>query len=135
MAHVAGPIADHQKIHRLRCDLNVLAPKLLRIMIYVIVNDCGNLRATFAQGRNSQADYIKTIVKVLAKTTLGHQLFKITISCRNDSNIDFAGPLVAQRLNFTLLQKPQKLGLNIEGKIANLVEEECSTGSAANYTL
>src|SRR5438034_759233 len=44
LAHVPGPFGDHQQIDCLWLDLDVATPKFCRIVIYVVVDDRGNLR-------------------------------------------------------------------------------------------
>jgi hypothetical protein len=43
--------------------------------------------------------------------------------------------LFAERLDFALLQKPEKLWLNIQREISNFIQEQCAARSGANHAL
>src|ERR1044071_9538722 len=70
LPHVSRPITHHQQIHSLRRDLYVLAAKLRRIMIDVVVDDRRNLRPALTQGWYTQANHIEPVIKVFTETTL-----------------------------------------------------------------
>src|ERR1051325_10786813 len=78
LPHVPGPITHHQQVHRLRRDLNILATKLRRIMIDVIVDDRRNLRTALAQWRHTQPNHVEPVRFPL-----------VTALCR-EANLDLA---------------------------------------------
>ena len=103
LPNVAGPVADHQQVHGLRSNLNILATKLRRVVIDVIVHYRRDLAPAFTQRRDSQADDVEPVIQVLTKATLRDHLFQIAIGGGDDSHINLAGPLFTERLNFTFL--------------------------------
>src|SRR2546421_11599812 len=104
-------------------------------MVDVIVDDCGNLRPSFAKWRHAQADYIQSIVQVFTKTTSGDHVLQVGVRCGDDTHINLDGTLLAQRLNFSFLQEPQQLWLHIEWKIADFIEEQRAAGRRSNDAL
>src|SRR5215813_10679553 len=110
-----------------------MSPKLGRVVVDVIVDDCRNLRAALTQWRHTEPDNIQTIVKILAKLALSHQFFQIGVCCGNNPDINLNRFLFTQWLNFTFLQKSEQLGLYVERQVSDFIDEKSSTGSGANY--
>src|SRR5262249_40923700 len=59
-------------------------------------------------------------------------LFEVSVRRREHAHVHFLRTRVADRKNLVLLEKPEQLGLDIEGQIAYLVEEERAPGSRSN---
>src|SRR5437899_9770054 len=103
LAHIARPISNHQEVDGLWCYLHVFSPKLRRVVVDVVVNDRGDLRATFAQWWHAQANDVQAIIKILAKAAVGDHLFKVGVCRCDDSDVNLYGPLLAQRLDLAFL--------------------------------
>src|SRR5215813_11409905 len=132
LAHIPRPISDHQQVHSLWRDVNVMPSKLCRIAIEVITHDRRNFRASFTQGRHSQTNHIQSIVKVLAKAPLSDQFFEVGVGGRNNPHVNLSWFLFPERLNLAFLQKPQQLWLYVEGQVAYFIDEEGPAGSRTN---
>jgi hypothetical protein len=39
LAHIAGPVADHQKVNRLRRNLNVFSTEFGRVVVNVVIDN------------------------------------------------------------------------------------------------
>src|SRR5688500_17586530 len=104
-------------------------------MVDVVIDDGGNLRASFAQGRHPQPNDIQPIIKVLAKTALRNHLFEVGIRSGDDPDVDLDWPLFAKWLNLTFLQKAQQLWLHVEWQIADLIQEQRAAGGRANHAV
>src|SRR5437867_5310165 len=63
------------------------------------------------------------MIKVFTKGAALNCLFQITIRCGDDSHIDGDGLIPAHAFELSLLEKSEKLGLELLGDIAHLVQE------------
>src|SRR5436305_1420539 len=55
---------------------------------------------------------------------LGDALFEVAAGGGDDPHLGAACDIFAHALIFLLLEQPQKLRLNLQGQVANLIEEE-----------
>ena len=79
-----------------------------------------------AQRGHLQRHHIEAIVKVFAKAAIANPGRQIGVGRGHHANVAFHRPRTADALKLALLQHPQQLGLQIEGKVANLVQKERS---------
>ena len=68
-------------------------------------------------------DDTEPVEEILAELAVRHALFEVGVGCRDDSDVDALWPRVANRQHLPLFEKPQKLGLDVEREVADLVEE------------
>ena len=80
----------------------------------------------FAQGRNADFHHAKTIVEVLAEGTGGDGLLQVPVGCRDDPDIDRAGPRFTHAHDLALLQDAEQFQLHGGGRVADFVEEDRS---------
>src|SRR5450830_1067791 len=80
--------------------------------------------AAFAQRRQVQGDDVEAVQQVFAEAAVAHHVFEIQVGGRKDAYIGAPGDRVAYALVFLVLDKTQQLGLQGEGKIADLVEKQ-----------
>ncbi len=88
-----------------------------------MVNERGNFVAAFAKWGNREADHVQAVVQILAEPALLDQLLEISVGCRDDADVD-GQRAFAERADFTGLEKPQQLRLQIHTQFPNLVEEQ-----------
>src|ERR1700691_6103402 len=65
-------------------------------------------------------------VEVAPECALHHGLLQITVGGRQDANVDESRPGAADRANFLFLYGTQQLGLEIDGKCSDFIEEHGS---------
>src|SRR5580658_7726003 len=65
-------------------------------------------------------------VEVAPECALHHGLLQITVGGRQDANVDESRPGAADRANFLFLYGTQQLGLEIDGKFSDFIEEHGS---------
>src|SRR5215472_4017365 len=95
-------------------------------MLDEVAHEQRNILPTLAQRREMNGKNIQPIVKVLAEFVRVHHFRKIPIRGSDQANIDLPGTSAPQTLEFLFLKDSQQLGLQAQGKIAHLVQEEGS---------
>src|SRR6185503_12918565 len=75
------------------------------------------------------------MVKILAKTALFNEIFQIAIGRRKDAHVHANRPDAADPVEFALLEKPQQLGLQLLGNIADFVEEDRAAAGQLDLAL
>ncbi len=78
------------------------------------------------QRRNAYLDTFQAIEKVLAEPALINASLQILVGSRDQSDIDFSNPDIAQRLYLSLLKHTQELRLPCRTHLAHLIHEEGS---------
>src|SRR6266446_7750525 len=123
---VARPAIAREGVHRFvgnTLDLFSHAPSVL---IGEVVNQKRNVITAISQRRDINRKHVQTIVKITSELFFGDQLGDVGIRGRQYANIDALSASTAQALKFLLLQNSQKLGLQFERYIADLVQKERS---------
>ena len=79
------------------------------------------------EGRQHERDHGKAVVEILAeRPVLNHDL-EISVSRRDDANIDVVTYFGTDLLNLTLLDQPEQLYLQLRRHFADFVQEERSS--------
>ncbi len=84
----------------------------------------GNLLGALAKRRHVDADHAQPVVQVLAKLALGDALFQVGVGRGDDAHVHSQRSRLADRQDLPLLEKAQQLGLHVERKVADFVEEQ-----------
>ena len=71
-----------------------------------------------------QGDDIQAVEQVFTETAIAHHVFQVQVGGCEDAHVSAAGDRVAHALILFVLDKPQQLGLQREGEIADLVEKQ-----------
>src|SRR5687768_5219311 len=98
--------------------------KLLCVAVYKMLDQKRNIFFPLAQRRNGDRVNIQSIPEVFPESSVVDFKFKITIRCRNDSHVYFYRLRSTKSLKLVLLNDPQKLHLQLQGKLANLIQEK-----------
>ena len=77
-----------------------------------------------AQGRHLDFDYRDAEIKVFAEGAFADHLLQIAVGGAEHSNIDGMRNVRTQALDRPLLQHAQQLGLQREGQVADLIDED-----------
>src|SRR6476660_9758517 len=83
-----------------------------------------NVFNSFAQRRQRQRYDIQAEEQVLPKSAIFYFLFKITISCSNQPNVDTQCLATTDSFKRSLLQHTQKFHLHAGTQVAYLVQKE-----------
>ena len=89
-----------------------------------VPDEIGNVVPAFAQRRQTHGKHVQPIVQVVAKSAVRDSFLEIAVRRGDDADVDLSRARSAEALELTLLQDAQKLGLQIERQVANLVEEQ-----------
>src|SRR5579872_7144760 len=124
LANIPRPIMAAQRIHHVRGnDIDDLV-KAIREFAHEVVDEEGNVVAALAQRRQRNGKDIETIKKVGSKAPVGYHLLQVLVGSRHDADIDSNSAGTSESFKFLLLKDTQKFGLEFDGEIADLVEEE-----------
>src|ERR1700757_694575 len=85
-----------------------------------------DLIAALAQGWNHNVYDIQPVVQILAKRAFFDALAQVAMRGRHDANIDLDDAAASKRLHFTILQHLEKLCLEADIHVADLVEQDGS---------
>ena len=77
-----------------------------------------------AQWRQVERDYVQAEIQVVAEQSAGHRLLQVDIGGGDDAHVHAVGARAAQPLELPLLEDAQQLGLQGQGQLADLVEED-----------
>lgn len=83
-----------------------------------------NLRAAITKSRETDLNDFEAEVEVFAETFILHFLFEVAIGGSNDADVDLAGTRAADALDDAVLNDAKELGLDVERKFGDFVEEE-----------
>src|SRR6185369_2501103 len=78
----------------------------------------------FAQRGHGERKHAQPVEEVLPELSLGHGAAEVAVRRGDDPDVHAARPRAAHRLELALLQDAKKLSLELERKLANLVEED-----------
>jgi len=85
-----------------------------------------------AQGRQVDLNHVEAVIEILAEAAFAELAFEIAVGGGDDAYVDAFGPIHAERSHFAILQNAQKLGLQGQGKLGDLVEKQGSTIGSTN---
>lgn len=83
-----------------------------------------NVLATLAQRRNVHRVGRETMVKVRAKALLAYLVMQLAVAGGNHPHIHMTWPILAQPLDFAILQGAQQFGLHVQRQFTHLVEQQ-----------
>src|SRR4051794_23693328 len=95
-------------------------------MAQEVVQQQRNIRAPFPQRRNENRDYVEPIVEVFSWVSRIDEILERSVARRHNSDVDPNWTTGAYLLEFALLQDAQELRLQMQGKVADLVEKDRS---------
>ena len=77
-------------------------------------------------GGSSDGHHLQAVVEVLPEASALQRAFEVAVGRGDDAHVDRDRLAAAQPLDAAFLQQPQDLGLDAEGHVADLVEEDRS---------
>src|SRR5262249_21320085 len=88
----------------------------------------GEILETIAQRWHLDRDDVDSVVEVFAKPSFLDGLVEVDVGGDDEAKIGANRFAAADPLDLPFLNGPQQLGLQVEAKVANLVEEERAAG-------
>src|SRR6266404_5857001 len=92
-----------------------------------VPHEIRNVCFPFAERGQRNGENIQPIVQILSKLTVSHQLPQISVARNNDTNIDARRTGATYRLEFTLLEHTEQLGLEFQWHVSNFIEKQRAT--------
>src|ERR1044071_5273047 len=83
-----------------------------------------NVIRTLTQRRQDQRHNVQSEEQILPESSLRHFLLEVSISRRDQADVDSQRPRSADALKLTLLQNTQQLHLHCSTQVANLIEKQ-----------
>ena len=120
-AHVAGPLVDHQRLHR-------IARQPIRLAVGRPLQDgldqVRDVVAAGTQGRHGNLDGVQAIEQVPAELAASAQRLERPVGRHHDPDVDAAAAVAADALHRRVLDHPQQLGLRRRREVGDFVEEQ-----------
>src|SRR5262245_10075434 len=124
LADVARPSPSLHGLERLVRDHLDAPPHPLGESIHEVAHELRDVFRALAQRWQVEREDVQPIVAVVAEAVVVDYSEEIAVARRDHTNVHLDGPRAAETLEFLLLEDPQKLRLELEGNVADLVEEE-----------
>ena len=83
-----------------------------------------NILQPLSQGWNVQLHYIDTVIQIFPETPFLNHFFQVLICTADDSHVDLHRFDTPHPFNLLLLQNAEQLGLEVQGHLADLVQQE-----------
>src|ERR1700689_588311 len=77
-----------------------------------------------AQCRDAQAKNIESKIKITSKLSLRYRLFQIAVGGGQQTDVYGYSSGATNWANFFLLNRPQHFGLQVDGKLSDLVQKD-----------
>src|SRR5882762_6283642 len=94
------------------------------VLLDEVAGQQGNVLWAFAQRRDADREHVQAIVQVAAEFAILHHFFQVAIGGRYQPYIDLLRSVAAQPFKLTFLQSAQQFGLDLDGNVPDLIQEE-----------
>src|SRR5687767_8708015 len=94
------------------------------VLLAEVLGEDGDLLGAVAERGNEDVDDVEAIVEVLAEAALGHRALEVLVGGGDHADVDLDVAAGAQAGELAILQDVQELGLQGQGHLADLVEED-----------
>src|SRR5713101_1301619 len=121
---VSRPIPRCKSLHHSRGNRFDILFHLFGEPLDEITHQLWNVFLTFPQRRYPDGKHMQAVVQITAKFPVRDHLFEIAIRRSNQPDVDFSRHGAAQALEFTLLENPQELGLDLNWDVSHLIQEQ-----------
>src|SRR5215213_10326578 len=89
-----------------------------------VVDQNRNVLASLAQRRHVNRQHVDTVIKIVAETPVSNHCPQVSVGGRNHSHVDVDLVCPTNTPDLPFLQRTQKLRLNADIKLGNLVEKQ-----------
>ena len=133
LSDVPRPVPDAQPLDGLTRHADALLFLLAGEPAQEPPDERRDVLATISQRRDANANDVEAIEQILAEALIANHLFDVRVGGGHDAHVYLHGPRLADRLNLTVLEEPQQLGLNVRFELADLVQEQGAAVGALNH--
>ena len=124
LADVAGPVVRLQVPHRALGDPENGPAQLAAVLLHEVLHEPRDVLSPLAQGRHRDREDVEPVPEVLAEAAGLHLLVQPAVGGGHEAHVRLQRRGPAHALELAVLDHPQELGLQLEGQLADLVEEE-----------
>src|SRR5207245_2603034 len=124
LADVAGPRVLGEHLHRLRREAGELLAALAAEAIDEVLHQQRDVVAPLLERRERDVEHVEAEVEVLAEAAPLDLLLEVAIGGADHAHVDADLALAAQPAQPLLLHDAQELGLQLDGDLSHLVEEQ-----------
>src|SRR5262245_2008246 len=124
LAYVTGPCVRSQNFHGPRGDGGNGPPVHRAEALQEMLHELGNVLAPLPEGREVDHDHRHPVVEISPERPVGHRLPQILVARRDQPDVGLDGLTSTYLDEFVRLDDAKELGLQREGKLADLVDEE-----------
>ncbi len=124
LPHVARPVVAGEQLQRPGLDAQPLQPQADPAAFAKITSQQGDVVRPLPQGGGVDREDAQAVVEIASKLPLDHRLFQIPVGGGQDTHVHLEGGVVTDALQIPVLQHPQQLGLQRQGELADLVQEQ-----------
>src|SRR5262249_43495602 len=124
---VSGPRVGFEQLRALHADATELPSSSRRESIDEVLDQEWDVLAPFTQGWDADGKDVQAIEQVLPETPLRDLRLQISVRGTDDTNVGRQGLAAPDSLELLFLEHTEQLGLRLDGKLGDLVEEERST--------
>ena len=107
-------------------------PAFLRVLLQVVVGEGRDLDAPLAQRRHVEADDVQAVEEVFAEAALATRASRSALVAAMTRTSTLDRLRFADRVDLARLEEAEELGLHVERRFANLVEEQGAAGGGAD---
>src|SRR5438132_886323 len=124
LSHVPRPRIPAEGLERLGGDHLDVPIHRAGEALHEETDQRGNVLGSLAQRRDVDGKDVQAVVEVFAEALLLDQPSEVAVRRGDQADVDLDRPGAADTLELLLLEDPEELRLELEGDLADLVEEE-----------
>ena len=121
---ISRPVVLFQREHQFLRDLIDCFALLFREPTDEMFRQQPDISSPFAERRNGDRKHVQAVIEVGAESLLFHHTAQVLIRRGDDPHVGVQGMAAAQALELLFLEDPEKLRLQFQWKIADLVQEK-----------
>src|SRR6266536_4133595 len=124
LAHVSGPDVGGQRIQHVRVERSHVLPHLRGVQHREMPGEARDVLQPLSQGRKDDGKDVEAVIEGGAEVLLAHGPLEVAIRGRDQPDVYLQRLSPADALELAGLQHAQELRLQLQWKIADLVEKE-----------
>ena len=129
---VAGPKVLSEQLEDVGTQLHVRLAEAIRRVAEVERGEMRDFLATLTPRWHMDANHAEAVIQVFTELAFGNALFEVGIGGRQYAHVDGLRAVFADRHDLALLEEAQQLWLNVQGQVADLIEEQRAPGRRAD---
>src|SRR5258708_1568594 len=126
--NVPRPVVLEQRLSRRSCQAGRRTSERLRDLLEERVAQQHDVARALSKWYQTDVEHLQPVEEVFAKVATLDRLAQAAVGRRNDPAVGLQQPCPAKPLKFSLLKHAQELGLRRQAHLADLVEEQHTTG-------